>query len=343
MIVATADASAAVATREVTAWHVPPILADVNGDGVEDLVGQWDDHNHCTTGLIDGKTRRVSWSIAHTMSCQYAFQPFTLAESTLVLAPGNAPSVELYALPAGTDLGRVDLDRQPTHLLGHGHDVWIDLSGGEAILDTTTKVVAPAWATTLASRGPKRPEWVRWLPVQGLLSPGHYNPRTVCIPSPCWDASYQRPVPPIPGMLARGVLIEDGVDAAIAVGTTARGTELPMVAGFSVASKTVAWTHAFGTPETVLLYAATSAVLAQHTLYLQYGTKDPATSDSYARSRLAALGATTGEILWDVAIDDGRGNSGGEQIVVGAWVYVPLAHSLELRDPSSGALVAQLP
>jgi len=278
------------------------------------------------------------------MSCQYAFQPFTLAENTLVLAPGSTPSVELYALPAGTDIGRVDLDREPAHLLGHGHEVWVELSGGEAILDTTTKVVAPAWTPT--PRGAKRPEWVRWLPVQGLLPPGHYNPRTVCIPSPCWDASYQRPVPPIPGMLARGVLIEDGVDAAIAVGTTARGTELPMVAGFSVASKTVTWTHAFGAPETALKYSATSAVLAQHTLYIQYGTKEPAMPDSYARSRLAALGATTGELLWDVAIDDERGDSGargGDDIVVGAWVYVPLVHSLELRDPRSGALVAQLP
>jgi len=342
-IVATVDASTDVAPRLATEWHVPPIVADVNGDGVEDIVGQWDADHHCTTGLIDGKTRRVSWSIVHGMSCQYAFQPFALASSTLVLAPGNTPSVELYALPAGTDLGRVDLDREPSHLLGHGHEVWVDLSGGEALIDTTSKTVAPAWATRVAPRGATRPAWVRWVPVQGLLLPGHYNVQTVCIPSPCWDASFQRPVPPIPDMLARVVLIENGVDAAIAAGTTARGTQLPMVAGFSVASKTVAWTHAFGTPESALKYAGTSEVLAEHTLYIQYGSKDPATSDSYARSRLAALSATTGELLWDVAIDDDRDYAGGDQIVVGAWVYVPLVHSLELRDLKSGALVAQLP
>ena len=341
-IVATPDASTAVAPRAITAWHVPPIVADLNGDGVEDIVGQWDDRNHCTTGLIDGKTRRVSWSVVHAMSCQYAFQPFALASSTLVLAPGHTPSVELYALPAGTDLGRVDLDREPTHLLGHDHEVWVDMSGSEGLLDTTSKTVSPAWATSVAPRGTKRPSWVRWVPVQGLLLPGHYNSPTRCSPSPCWDASFQRPVPPIPDMLAHEVLIEDGVDAAIAVGTTARGTQLPMVAGFTVASKTLAWTHAFGTPETALKYAATSEVLAQHTLYIQYGTRDAAMPDSYARSRLAALSATTGELLWDVAIDDDRG-SAGEQIVVGTWVYVPLAHSLELRDPKSGALVAQLP
>jgi hypothetical protein len=342
-IVAATDASAAVPTRKATVWHVPPIVADVNDDGVEDIVGQWDDDNHCTTGLIDGKTRRVSWSIAHGMSCQYAFQPFALASSTLVLAPGNTPAVELYALPAGTDIGRVDLDREPTHLLGNGHEVWVDLSGGEALVDTTSKTVAPAWATRVAPRGATRPAWVRWVPAQGLLLPGHYNTPKVCSPSPCWDASFQRPVPPIPDMVAWDVLIEDGVDAAIVVGTTARGTQLPMVAGFSVASKTVAWTHAFGTPETALKYAPTSAVLAQHTLYVEYGTKDSAMPDSYARSRLAALSATTGELLWDVAIDDDRDYAGGDRIVVGAWIYLPLAHSLELRDPRSGALVAQLP
>jgi hypothetical protein len=332
--------SSAMTTQErtATAWQHSPIILDVNGDGVEDVIGQWDT-GHCTTGLIDGKTRRVLFSVVHDKNCGW-FQPFTVASNVLFLAPVQTPSVELYALPAGTDIGRVDLDHEPTALLGHGQQVWVDMAGSEALIDVTTKSVIAPWSTT-NNPPPKRPAWVPFTPVGGLLPPGHYEGEMRCSPSPCWDANLQRPVPPVPNMIAYQVLINDGQDAAVAVGNTARGTTLPMAAGFSVASKTSSWTHTFGTPQTAGT-AGSSAVLTQNTFYLEYSAKDPAKPDDSQRSRLAALSATTGELLWDVAIDD-AGTSGTAQIVAGAYVYVALAHSLELRDPKTGAVVAELP
>ncbi len=298
--------------RTTRDWVGEPILSDVDGDGVEDVVGQWvettRDNPTKVLGVVDGKSRRIVWSLTVDPSRggSTAF-PMALADGVVVMG-ASKPEAQIVETRTGKLLATVDLPGRAGAIQAHGGLAWIDTEDGKGV-----EVDLHAGRMMAGTR----PDWAPRDTHQTC-------PHAICRPSST--------APAIADMNVVEVRVDGASDDAIAVGRKENGTPLPMLAGFSLSKKTVTWTHVFASPATSDGGTPLRMTLSRGRAYFEY--------EDAKVYRVAAVSVATGQVVWDVKRDDDY--RGASSITAGASLYVAVRTKLRILDPQTGATVSTL-
>jgi hypothetical protein len=290
-----------------------PILADMNGDGVEDLLVQWDDErltkeSH-VIGMIDGKTSRVVWQ--HTIEDHARSSRAMALGSDYVLVGQSVPVLDILDSKTGALRGTIDLPEIASTVFAHDRQGWVDANGKHVLVDVDQKKGTRQPDSIL---DPKRPAWA---PIDA---------GTTCPKATCEDVSSL----PIPDLHVLEIHFDEGHDDAIVIGRKEDGVHIPMIAGWSRAKKTASWTKTIRTPQE----ATPQNVVVKHGRAYFEITDGP-------YRRLLSVGMESGESFWDVKSDENARRA--DDITVGDDVYVRRGARLEKHDYQTGKLVASLP
>jgi outer membrane protein assembly factor BamB len=292
-----------------------PIVSDVTGDGIEDVLLQWDEELHNTTtsrvGLIDGKSREVSWSFAFSKKKYSNPIPMAIGKGYVILGEPK-PIANILDARTGTLKHQIDLPDVASRVYASDVNVWLDTDRKSLQINAQTGEIAPAKSPV--GHDLDRPAW----------APSDANQS--CPMATCRSSAPMA----IADMNVHQVYVDGSRDDAVAVGQKENGTHLPMLAGISLSKKATRWSRVLPASD-----AATPQhpVLVRERIYFEY-------ADGKLH-HLACASAATGEIVWDVPSEENARYA--YDIVVGNDVYVRRGGKLELHDAKTGKLVTHLP
>ncbi len=304
---------------------VAPVAVDLNGDGVEDIVGRYNvlekGSTHAYVGAFDGKKLERIWKAGSygTISDAQAIHVAVSGDRVLVSDASNF--VHILELTTGKELRNVRLTDKVKELCPFAEEpasVWIAVADEQNVkLDLATG------ETRIFGR------------------PGFCPGReTLSANSSCWSAEYHRSrhshaecrpaeeAPILEGFRTEHVLAE-GADQ-IAIGVKDPGTRNPMAMGFEgeSGSKRVLWSRNVSADAREGSLQVTDLIDGRAILLYQ----------SKRRGwRLVALDATTGNTVYDVEIPRTESGSGpSDMLLTAARVYVPHWTWLDIFETASG-------
>jgi hypothetical protein len=285
----------------------PPVVADINGDGVDDLTGAWrrGRSGEIHFGALDGRTGRPLWQLG-----PLAWQPGFARVGPRLLTVDN-DGLHLRDPATGAELARpLIADRVRNLCAGPSAlgQAWLQLANGqELLLDGASGRLTPA----------PRPRWC-------AMDRGA-----------CWsngiarsdaDCRWGNSVLPVADMRTQVVLAEGA--NVVGWGVRSPGSEVGMAAGYDTAG-TLRWTRLLSDPRADEGRVVT-ADLARGRFYAIYTV-------GMSSLRLAVLDANTGVTLWDARLGTMPGFSGQNFLAVGANRVV-VAHDagMDVFDASTG-------
>src|SRR5580692_9905494 len=228
-----------------------PLVADVTGDGVDDLVVQWDEDvwgamTH-VVGLVDGRSQRVVWK--YVLDPKHHAGEAAMAIGSNYVVVGEAkPVADILDLKTGALKLAVDLPEVASYAYAYGASVWIDAQGWAVTVDVAGRQISPAKSTSALDAD--RPVWAPY-------DAGQKCPKATCRSSSAASVA---------DMSVSSVYLDPGTDDAVAVGQKATGTHLPMIAGVSLSRKTTRWSRVL----TADAASSIRAVIAHDRVYFEY-------------------------------------------------------------------------
>jgi hypothetical protein len=309
-------------------WSKSLAIADVNGDGVEDILGRYkilDIASSTQTtfaGAFDGKTFKRIWKTAplgsHSQSVSATFvgvagdravvSDYQSQVHILELATGKPLLIVKLSDRAQAICSPPDGRREVWVQVADNRHVTIDVAAGRAILTPI-----PAWCEAAARSqcGDGAGE-----PLRGELCETESK-----------DYSKYQSAGFSPQMMIRN----DGL--AIVVGTKSPGTAIPIVAAVHPETKNILWQQPIApNPASAQSSAPDTASLVGGRLVTTYTAIEP------KQARLVAFDAKTGGRIFDVPIPRSESGSDANFITVTATrIYVPHWTWLDIFDAKTGA------
>jgi len=298
-------------------WDVtrPPLLVDLNADGIADLIGRYrpDDGAQATmrVGAFDGKTLAPLWTTGSLGEWADALGTVQLAltGSALLLTDAHG-GVELRNAQSGELVHRFALVAPAVQACASPDGVlkfWVALADGhgdyvEDAVPQPTPASRPDWCPEKQATGSR----ARTMSLQAAPSVAGFSPSLV---------------------------LNHGTDA-LAVGML---DQVPTLVAFDPSRPGVRWQRAVAPPSAHLRgVAPLGADLVDGIAYVPYQLDDG--------RRLLALQASSGKQLWDVAIPGrGAGTAVWERLIAThARVFVPEPLGLAVFDTASGQRVGTL-
>ncbi|MGE5185546.1 MAG: PQQ-binding-like beta-propeller repeat protein [Acidobacteriota bacterium] len=311
-LAAAAGALAYLYFRTERTWRGTPVLADVDRDGVEDILGHWQENQHdhirFVVGLIDGASHDIRWSYVVPTGKYVQDEDLALADGGALAVASGKPELLVLDVRTGKLRATIDLPDAPQFVVAHGSlaRVWlhsgepvtVDLAKGQLVRDAAE----PAWA-----------------------------PFDTFQDCPAVHCAHGHDVP---GMHVVQEQFEPGSDDAVEVGRKEMGTHLGMLAGVSRSTGQVKWTRTLSSPDGTATQPL-EVTVAHGRAYFEYEVENPG-QDTY---HVAAISASTGEIVWDF---DRKSWHNSSSIVAGQRVYVTTQHGLLVLDAETGARIVRL-
>jgi hypothetical protein len=302
-----------------------PMLAQVNADGVADVIG-WVRFLGGTSSFdhlaaFDGATGARLWLTAPISDGSQSFESkAAIAGDRLVVAdPGGM--LRSFLVSNGQPAWTAVLGERAERLCGG--------APGAVRVDTTDgRSISVALATGQAAVIPRVKDCA------GLFTdvPGE-TPTLAVDGRPFREGE---PLPEVPGMRVTRALRDAASGLSVALGEREPGTRVPMAAGYEPkAGRRVLWVASIPSSDPLAVEQGASEVAAISVgrLLVSYSM-----ADSRAGARLACIDATTGRSLWDAPIpasdtgDVGAIAASDREVFVSHWTY------LDVFDLSSGAL-----
>jgi outer membrane protein assembly factor BamB len=333
-----------------------PVVATVNGDSVEDIIGffrVWDGRSAwiAYAGAFDGATLKPLWRsepIDPQIVKQAGVTPQALVLGSQVIVADTSETLRVFSLPTGEKQFTLKLSGAIIDVCGTADQpgrIWVHVvDGGDTMIDLASQKAALA----------PRPKWC---------------------PVPALENTNLPPLPPIPtakdlaavarkkadlaactrtflnGLMARATCrapdsakLEDGFipayvlsDGTVTIDFGTKG-DLPFAEATTKTTDASPWAHGFITDDTKAKPLAPVIVdLTGGRVYAVY-------EKVYFDARIAALDARTGRALWDVPLvgslpgSEGPGRGEARALVATASrVYVVRAGGgLDIFNASSG-------
>jgi hypothetical protein len=345
------------------AWEAnarAPVMAAVNADAVEDIVGffrVWDGRSAWVAyaGAFDGATLKPLWrteAIDPQLVKQPGVVPLALVAGPRVLIADTSPTLRVFTLATGEKQTTFRLSGSIAELCrapDKASRVWAKVVGdGDTMIDLdtgkSTLAPRPKWCPVPAYRAALPPP----VPPYPTADQRAAATRRAKDAAPCSDvfinsvlanAMCARPdaAPDAPSVFKSGYTLTDG-PLAVALGTT---NGKPFAESRTKASP---WAHGFVTDDTKP--KATPPAVADLTggrLYAVY-------ERLYFDAKLAAVDARTGSVLWEAPLvaslpgPEGTGRGDARALVASATrVYVVRAGGgLDVFDASSGKAIGTI-
>jgi outer membrane protein assembly factor BamB len=314
-------------------WHShgqPPMPVDVNGDGIEDVIGFYrnldsgDSVMHL--GAFNGKDFTRMWKTRALGTLQD--QPRAMLSGKIVAVTDS--NNQLHVLDAATGKTRTALqlsDKAESMCasLDKPGEIWVEqVDEAHQLVDLRAgkKQAAP------------RPKWCA-ADVDLIAN------------SECWRGEFRRQNQSLSAcMSSKDFASADGFKPAyvmaggnhrVAIGAKHPGTAIPMAAGYTVDGKKVLWSRQLAAPgQRPADGAPELADLLGSRVVFVYELKQEG-------ARLASLDAKTGKSLWDVPIP--RSDDGSEAStfrVTQSRVYLPHWTWLDIFDTKTGKHVGTI-
>ena len=293
-------------------WQGTPVLADIDGDGVEDIVGHWQetrrDHKHFVVGVIDGASHHVRWSYEVPTGKYSQDQDVAVGAGGALAVASGKPELLVLDAKTGTLRSTIDLPDGPQFVVAHDQlaRVWLH-SGRPVTVDLAKAQLVPDAAD---------PTWAPYETFQSC-------PRATCAQGH-----------DVPGMHVVEERFAPGSDDAVEVGRKDMGTHLGMLAGVSRSTGQVKWTRTLSSPDGTATQPL-RVTIAHGRAYFEYEVENPG-HNSY---HVAAIAVATGEVVWDL---DRHSWHACSSIVVGQHVYVTTDNGLLVLDAQTGERIATL-
>lgn len=297
-------------------WRETPVVANVDGDGVEDFVGTYatrGDDYPIYLAAFSGATQKQLWRYGplgkNSSELRYA-----AAGSTIVLTD-ITPKLHLLDATTGKEKSSLLLSDRTDEICTTvgANTIWIrTVDDKQTSIDLTTGAASPA-------------------------------PRPETCPKPAFDCDFHgiarctedSVAPAVEGFDPDYVLFE-GTDA-VALGSKSPGTAIPMAVGFDLKTKTVRWKkNLVPNPPSQWDSRLHAAGLEQGRLVASYQQADG------KAEHLTALDAKTGAPQWDVEVPHSDVSSGDAMTVSPNRVYFPHWTYLDVFDAKTGAHIATL-
>jgi serine/threonine-protein kinase len=299
-----------------------PMLVEITGDGVRDLVG-WvrvlsaEPTHHLAA--FDGASGDQLW-ITEAITDEAGS-----VDSRAAVAGDRLIVVDSDGLARGFDLSQgqqgwqAQLDDQATEICAHDpqHVLVMTSSGGAQRLDLATGATASVPAGTSC---------LRHLDAHIEYSGGGYFPSGL--------VQRLEAAPEVPGMNAESAWLEPSSSIVLVLGTRAQGEAVPMVA--AARGEQLLWSQAVpgSTPGRASRETPSAADLVGDRLAVAYSLRS-------GGHRLAAFELASGRQLWDVEIPDEQGRVRSVQIdsnrvVVTHWCW------LDVFDLASGSRLLRI-
>jgi DNA-directed RNA polymerase subunit RPC12/RpoP len=268
-----------------------PVVADVNGDDVSDLVVLgtfYNDDQKVYMVAVDGATQKRLWKQGDfgdiSNDNANTRTKFMTIGSEIVLVESKA-NAKIYDLKTGRELRSVALSDKADYFCRYPDDdkkVWIEVSDKNHVdLDIATAQISPA-----PNRPPGCPTWSNRNDCPEAAS-------AQCVPK--HDDKHNQQVAKPEGMYVQFAL-RDG-DNLVAFGYKQPGTGYPMLAGISSNGKKVAWKRRV--VEDVNRTVSTSQQNEQSDIVNGVAYTIYEEADEY---HLIAVTAADGKTVWDIVL-----------------------------------------
>ncbi|HJZ88277.1 MAG TPA: hypothetical protein VKN99_24050 [Polyangia bacterium] len=303
-----------------------PLIANVDGDGVEDLIGRVRVVNpdQLWVAAFAGIHFKPIWRAGPYGAWDTRKSILVALSGSRVLVTDSRQSARVLDLATGKELGMVPLNDQAALVCGAPE------GAPRFYVETVDKQRLLIEAQPVQSRPGARPDWCGPGPFQ--LRPGqsecwevglHARLRSHCLPA--------REAPRVPGFEARFALREGAL--GVAVGSKRPGTEVPMVVGFDPERNAVQWNRVLPQDPTQAETGVPYLTELSHGgVYSFYKLK------SLRGGRLVKIDAATGATRWDVIVPQSETGTAPETLAITERrVYVPHWTWLDVFDASTGA------
>jgi hypothetical protein len=307
-----------------------PMIADLNGDGVEDVVGFYRvlDGGEATTrlGAFSGATWNRLW---HTDPLGDAHQLALGSAGNAILVGDDRGLVRIFDRSSGVQLHSVQLSDRARRICGgdEGH-AWIEVADeAHVLIDVAT--------------GGSRPS----------PPPAGCAPRETGSDCSSWELSDQparaecmsselRKRLAVPGMTVSYALRQG--DHVVGLGYKEKGTSISMIAGLEPprgkGEKQPLWVRTVNPDSRATSTTSTPQVadIADGMLFVTY-----LASDKQRMNRLAAIDAATGNTVWDVPVPRSEHGSGPSLMAISSSrIYLPHWTWLDVFEVATGQHLA---
>ncbi|MFY1828452.1 hypothetical protein ACN47A_21185 [Myxococcus fulvus] len=313
------------------AWDMDnaPTVADVNGDGTDDIIGtirRGASYDRYSTAAFDGKTLEPLWEVPIEGAA-----PTDLASRERYIRQGSrlvrreSMAVSLMELQTGKVVGRVALSDKPDKLCipqGDTSAVWVSVMDQQNILlDTATATARPASQTPPNCQRPERTRYD--------CSPAIHRKTHL----PC---SRALKAPSIPGFRGEYIYAAHGLE--VVLGARNPGTRVPMAAVFEKGAKEPLWHGAIADMDTEQVFETTPDALdiSEDAVFVAYRL-------TAGGMHLVRRDARTGAVAWDVPIPRSKDGSlvtslrkHGDRLYVPHWMW------LDVFDAKTGNVIGTI-
>lgn len=288
-----------------------PLLGEVNGDGVVDVVAECDSRTATKSGIcaFDGRDGKLLWwkEIPKETLGGSAMQGLV---SGLLVTVDPLGKLQSYKLADGSPLWAGLVSDRARQLCEREGNVVVTAADGERYSFSATTGQKTSLGKVKRTRGPETecdPVWAarsETNPAQTILG---------------WSDFEEYGLPPmraVEGLRAHRALVPSKGDLAFFLGGKAEGTQVPMVA--AVRNRKVVWTAVTPGIDPLLTKVNVTTQLAAYgggVLVVPYDLRE------MNGTRMAAFRGETGERLWDVEIHKDSQVSAGIAITDEAVYY----------------------